>query len=784
MSNWTTRRCRETSRILTITFLLLIPFPLMSQVEIPVSVSLQGNRAGEVTARLPQADLNRAELLSLLRPFLNEASYGTIASTGGDYLSVDTLNNLGLQADFDEELLIMEIRIPARMMPESLIRLKESQKPIDPGEITAAPFSAYVNYSAVSGLLYERFTETEQFSIPSRLSVAPAFQLYRWVLEGNINFRTEPDPPAEVQSLRLIRDFPVPGLRFTAGTLDRNMDGISIGTQHALQNIGRNPLPSSNRIVVEETSMVEIYLNNRLLKRLRLQPGIHTLSDIPYSGGLNTLRVVIIRQDGTTEIFESTRPFDSGLLPAGSYDFFFSAGTPRFTFSDPMLAGSFSYGLLDTISTGFSGETDFSESIGSFHTVLATPAGNFGADVSLLASGGTPPALYGALRYRLNFPGRRRAPVIGLGFEYADDQYRPSLFQETSGAWRYTASGTWGQVLPRSSYLGLGTSYRFNEGFSDGSAKVSATLLSALNRSTSLSLSSGSEFFSDAPAVWQASITVSINPEPAGRTTIFSQNLDSGETSASISSPGWNLSLSGYPPAADGRTSLEASAALQPENFKLSVSSSFSYEEDGTFIHRTGAGMAGALLFAGGRFAFTPPVTDSFALIIPDASLETQALRVSGSGITAQEGTGKVLSLHEIASYREIGINLDMPEADPDSLLSSERFTILPSYRSGTLIRPSMKRSIYGRGMLVNLDGDAVSLQAAEIISLPQKPGEEALIVFSDEDGIFQFHDLQPGSYLLILVSNRRAQVEFTIPAESVNPADTGSLILPILEKE
>jgi outer membrane usher protein len=784
MSNWYTRRYRETFRIPIITFLLLIPFPLMSQVEIPIVVSLQGGTTGEVTARLPEADLNRAELLSLMRPFLNEESYGTIASADGDYLSVDVLRNMGIQADFDEELLTMAIRVPPRLMPESLIRLREARGAIDPGEITSAPFSAYLNYSAVSSLLYERFTEAEEFSIPSRLTLAPAFQLYRWVLEGNFIFRTDPEPLAELETLRMVRDFPAAGLRLAAGTLDSSMDGISIGTRAVLRNIGGNPIPSFNRIIVEEISIVEIYLNGRLLKRLRLQPGIHTLSDIPYSGGLNTVRVVIIRQDGTTKVYESTQPFDSRLLPEGTYDFTCSAGTPRSSFSDPMLTGSFSYGLLDSISAGLSGETDFSDTIGSFHTVGATPAGNIGADVSAFTSGGAAPALYGALRYRLSFPGSRKAPVIALGFEYSDEEYKSSLLQESSGSYRYTASATWGQVLPFSSYLGLGASWRFNDGFGDGSGKVSATLLSNLNRSTSISLNSGTEFFPDAPAVWQASITISINPEPAGTTTMFSQNLGSGETSASISSSAWNLSLSGYPPAADERTSLEASAALRPESFNLSLSSSLSSEGDGSFVHRTGAGMAGALLFAGGRFALTPPVSDSFALIIPDAGLDEQALRVSGSGITAQEATGKVLSLHELSSYREVGISLDLPEADPDTVLSDERLSILPSYRSGTIIRPSMRKSIYGSGMLVNLDGDAVPLRAAEIITLSQEPGEESCIIFSDERGMFQFHDLKPGSYLLTLVSNRRAQVEFTIPEESVNPADIGSLTLPILEKE
>jgi outer membrane usher protein len=784
MSNWCTRKCRITFCIFIITFILLIPFPLMSQVEIPLSVSVQGVQAGEVTAILPEADLNRIELLDLLKPFLNKEYYGIIDSEDSTFLSIGFLGDIGIQADFNEEMLRVDIKIPARLMPESLIQLKEAQGRIDPGEISSAPFSAYLNYSAAGSMLYEHFPESDQFSFPVRLSLAPAFQLYKWVLEGNFMFRTEPGPLAEVQTLRLVRDFPASGLRLAAGTLDRNMDGISIGTQPVLQNIGRMPLPSSTRIVVEETSMVEIYLNNRLIKRLRLQPGIHTLSDIPYSGGLNTLKVVIIRQDGTEELFESTRPFDSSLLPAGSYDFYFSAGTPRFTFADPLLSGSFTYGLLDAVSAGVSGETDFSRAIGSFHTVMASPAGNIGADVSVFSSEGAPPAFFSALRYRLSFPGSRKAPIIGLGFEYSDADYRPSLFQETSAAHTYTLSGTWGQVLPFSSYLGLGASYRFNSGFSDGSGKLSATFLSALTRSTSISLSSGSEFFPDAPTVWQASLTISINPESAGNTTIFSQNLDSGETSASISSPGWNLALSGYPPIADKVTSIEASATMRPEKFNLSVSNSLSHDSDGNFSNRTSAGVAGALLFAGGRFAFTPPVNDSFALIIPGSGLESQALRVSGSGITAQEGTGSVLSLHELSSYRLVGISLDLPEADPDTVLMDERLFILPSYRSGTIIRPSMEKSIYGSGMLVNLDGEPVPLQAAEISALPDLPEGEEVIVFSDEQGVFQFHNLQPGTYLLTLISNRRAQVEFTIPFDSENPVDIGSLILPVLEKK
>jgi len=96
----------------------------------------------------------------------------------------------------------------------------------------------------------------------------------------------------------------------------------------------------------------------------------------------------------------------------------------------------------------------------------------------------------------------------------------------------------------------------------------------------------------------------------------------------------------------------------------------------------------------------------------------------------------------------------------------------------------------------MTLDDEPVSLQAGEVLLLDatmQKEGsdrereykreKEQVLFFTDEQGIFQLHDLEPGRYRLSLFSNDFARTEFTIPENADNPYRLDLITLPVVQK-
>ncbi len=793
MWNWFSPRPRRGRRVYILLFLLCLTFRLSSQdfaavnppVEIPVSLVLQGVPSGEVLARFPGADLYRREILTKISSLLNRENYENILAGDGEVVTLDFLRRLGLSVTFDEQLLVLDIRIAAALMPPSLIFVRERPDSPDQSKITSAPFSAYLNYTGGVDFLYEDYFSSEGVSFPARLDLMPAFQFHQWVLEGTFLFRTPPETAAEVQTLRLVREFIGTGLRLTAGTVDPNWDGVVVSSSALGTPGGAGTAPVETDVIVEEPSQVEVYLNNRLLKRMRVPAGVHSLTEIPYSSGLNSLKVVVTGADGTKKIYESSHPFDANLLPRGESTFSLGGGWPRIDAVSPVMTGEFSLGLSRILTAGVKGQTDFARYTGTLNTTWATLLGNLGAAASVSGSPDLTPQLYLALRYRLSLPHIRLAPVFGAGAEYFDPEFRSSIFQAVASSHRWVLNFSYGQLLPFSAYLNLGASYRFNPRGEDGTGRVSATLLSRFGESVGFAFSYGGEFSRSGIGSWRGALTWTITPASGGSSVIVSQDLTSGEASAGYSAPRGNLLVKGFPPAISDTAVLEGNLALRPGFFNLFLGNSLMYAEGEYLKNRFSAGAAGAILFAGGRFAFTPPVTDSFALIVPSEEMEDRLLRIYGTGIPETETTGRVAALHELASYREISLAMDLPEADPDTVIDRERVGIYPSYRSGTLIKPALRRSIYGEGLLLDDQERPLILKALKISRWDNPAGTgEASLSFSDEQGLFQFHNLFPGRYRLSLAADPAVQGEFTLAAGGESPVSLGTLVLSLKENE
>jgi outer membrane usher protein len=769
-----------------------------AELDLPLTVA--GRPAGEIAARLTGAEaprLHRDSLLEAIEPELSETAYERLAEEWtAPYLPFAAIRESLPGSRFDRSTLTAAIALPAEMLSSGRLFLQEQPFVLRSEEIAAAPFSFYLNYHADADLLYRNYGESSEWSLPLQLGLYPNLQLYRWVLEAGSEFTTEHQPYGTLEYLRLIKDFPAAGLRLAAGTVDAAadgaaaelpIDGITAGTAAALAHVSSPYRPLTREILLEQPAEVTVYLNGRLLKRIALEAGRHELIDIPYVSGLNELKITIRRADGKERTIHTLVPFDAAVQKPQELSYAVSLGTPQHRFADPLFSGFINYGLHRSLTAGLAFQAGTGRYIGSIKALWVSPAGTWGSTFGVSGDRNAGIGMNGNLQYRLSFPSRRQLPSFGLQLDYRDPRFRPSVQSEEPAPYRYRISGTLGQVLPWNSYAHLSSSYSFGD---SDRLQGYLTLLKSIGDSGSLALSLGAVHSPPEPWSLQGSISLSIHPREAPHSTSYSQDLTSGESGAAYTysgggqmDPVYSARVRGFPPAAADLTGVEGGISQASPHFRTNLEGSITRTgyrtASDTSAVRTGGGIRGALLIAGGRFAFTQPVQDSFLFIVPDETVQGELLsaRTNRSGSGLRESRGELISFSTLTSYTPISLELDLPMSSPGKVLREERRTLVPSYRSGLVIRAGIRTSIFAEGRILSSQGAPAALEAGRLASL-DRPGEEPAMVFTDENGEIQFHDLRPGSYRLELLAAGET-VEFTVPENAESPLALGTLVLP-----
>ncbi|MBN3881041.1 MULTISPECIES: carboxypeptidase-like regulatory domain-containing protein [unclassified Nostoc] len=111
--------------------------------------------------------------------------------------------------------------------------------------------------------------------------------------------------------------------------------------------------------------------------------------------------------------------------------------------------------------------------------------------------------------------------------------------------------------------------------------------------------------------------------------------------------------------------------------------------------------------------------------------------------------------------------------------LGREIYNLLPSYKSGTLIRIGTEATVFLRGVLLDANGEPVALQAAEVRSLSD-PNWQPVTLFTNKVGKFALQGFKPGKYELRLNSNQQNVIHFEVPPKQTGIYDIGPLKIPV----
>jgi outer membrane usher protein len=175
---------------------------------------------------------------------------------------------------------------------------------------------------------------------------------------------------------------------------------------------------------------------------------------------------------------------------------------------------------------------------------------------------------------------------------------------------------------------------------------------------------------------------------------------------------------------------------------------------------------ATALAFAGGRFAWSRPIAGSFALIERNPALDGVHVGVNpvAGGYVAETNAFGPGVLPNLEPYRISRVAVEAPGVPLGSSLGPASYALLPTYRSGTLVRVGEDGTVFVRGIMMHYNGEPVAFAVASVLSLDDGRRAPAVLM-TNRAGRFSVSGLRPGHYAIRLSGDTVSSVEFEIPA-------------------
>lgn len=776
------------------------------QVIVPLFINEQ--QQGQISVLVspggdPEVRLQAAPFLEKTAPVIQPNLQEKLrAAVDKGYLALEVLLQNGLEAIFDQRQLELRVKIPPAQLQPIRYNLRDQGLPAEAKDALApSSVSGYLNLRAGQDIAW---TGEKRGRLPLNLNLEGALNLRGWVLEGSGSYLERGDPSLVRGDLRLVRDIPTQAVRYVGGDLalpvvgyqnSLSLLGISAARNFALQPFrGTRPI-GQFEFFLESPSRVEIFINGLPVQTLQLPAGPQDIRNLPLTSGINDVQLVITDAVGRVQRLDLPTASANELLAPGLEQFAYSFGFPsrdrngryQYSWNRPTLSLAYRRGLNNRLTMGSYFQGDPQQQLMGLEGAWATPFGNLGWDTALsraregidyafrlgydyLKSGRNNPSQR-TFRFALEHRGPRFTTLGKLTplDEFAWDlsiNYSQKLFWGLNGTLganyqlgRGSTLDTYGMTLRLSRSFGNGlganlslSNRRDRTGRDQQRAFLNLTWLLPQQRQ---SVISSTEIQSD------RSLTNQITWNYSSLKTIggikSSLGLETGSDNYGLVG---RLNYRGYRLTAD-----------------LSHDLGFASDSARTIDNLTNLSFGTALVFADGYFGWSRPVDNSFALVVPIKNAKGQIIGVnpSISGYQAQADTLGPAVVPELQPYQVSTLQIDAPDLPLGFDVGPSAYTLLPSYKSGTLIQVGTEATVFVRGRLLDAKGEPVALQVGEVTSLSD-PNWQPVTLFTNRAGKFALQGLKPGRYEIRLELDQQNRIRFEVPAAQTGVYDLGVL--------
>ncbi|HEY0484277.1 MAG TPA: fimbria/pilus outer membrane usher protein [Kofleriaceae bacterium] len=721
-------------------------------------------------------------VLAALAPRLAGEARAALAAAVRDHrLSLDALRATGLTATFDPQRLELRIDVPPQLTRTLSHDFGAGAPAAAATALGPSDASGYVNLHAGGTTDRRLFLRTDA-----------AANIDGWVLEGRGDLAVNaPGADAPVTGHRgdvlLSRDVPHDAIRYMAGDFAIAPAGLQAGYPIAGIGAGRNFALRPYRVVrpigtfefvLERASRVTVLVNGAAVQTLSLAAGRHDVHDLPLGAGLNEIELLIRDDTGAERRIAFSLASPDELLAPGVTQFSLDAGFPlrsdvglrRYDVAHPVLSGRYRQGATSWLTLGASFDGDLAHQIGGAGATLATSLGNLSLDAAASRSA---PGDGRAAGVRYDHSGASRGGVTAftIAGHYYSPRFRTSGPEASVGHYRGDVAIAAAGKLPHALLARIDLRYELGRDVRDaqsGSLGLSRSF-GGVGLDASVSVLHHVTVRDEARLLVTARVAL---PGGAGAVHTASRASTRGGISNELGLAGHTgapaAAVAGTMTLSQDPTSIGAGGTLDYTGSRLTSSLAGS-----TMFNLTGRGATdtasldagSALVFAGGRFAWSRPITGSFAIVDRHEVLDGVRIGVNPmrGGYAAETNALGPAVIPNLEAYRVSRIVVDAPELPAGYSLGPASYAILPAYRSGTLIAVGEAGTVLVRGTLLHYSGDAVSFTVAELSSLDD-PRRPPVSLMTNGAGRFSVAGLQPGRYALRISGDAAASGEIEIP--------------------
>ncbi|MFW5689193.1 MAG: hypothetical protein ACOC1U_06410, partial [Spirochaetota bacterium] len=698
---------------------------------------------------------------------------------------------LGITVRFDWESLALDLSIPPLILRPQRIAFSSVARERTGRVVEPAPFSLIANLD-----LWSRYSwETAGFEASATPELAA--NLSGVALEAQGGVRTGGDP-FFLDHVRLTYDIPELGYRAEAGDLTwrttelagvTGVTGLSLFREESVpargfpedEPNGERTMPEAapdvlHSFYLAEGSEVRVTLNENELYRRDLPPGNYEVTGLLLGDGLNTV-VISWEVDGEVREVEIVLPYDTRLLDAGTLDAGVAMGVANRSVVRPLIVSYQRYGLTPWLTLGLREGVemlDFQLDAGAEIT-MATPIGTISLEPSF--------ALGPLARFLVDVPLRYSfldtSPSSYLNFGVSAS-YRSLTAADASTAEQAVSGSAYVSfALPEGFSVTPRVSHRYSIADATHRFEARGSLRKSIRGGSALSAEVG--FVWDGAPSFLATVSYSAAFPDLQQNLLVQQNLNSQELFAYWSRyPGsaardLDYSITARVPIDTAEiSSLSARVGYNDPAFRAQVGHTLTgAPASGVVRNASTLALRSALVTAGGLFAVSRPVADSFALVVPGTSLESVPLVVDRrggvSGIAVSGGAGVVGGLR---AWTPANVDVETQEMVLGLDESDLQYLVTPTYRSGTVIVVETPPNIFAGGTLVDRAGKPIAFALGAWTG----PGDSSGEFFTDADGYFELYGLTVGEYELIVPARPELRFALTIPEGAREFVDLGEL--------
>lgn len=747
--------------------------------------------------------VDRQTLIDALRTRVSPERIAQLeaALAGADLVSIEQVARAGYRLSYDPQTIAMVIDIPADARPVQTIQIAGFDRTPQGDFEVPAGFSAYLNIR--SFIDYEWQGSNSGLGDPSAL-LDFAARTRGIVFEGEASFRPGGFGPTFVrEGTRLVYDDRRRLARWTAGDLlpigrgfsgAPQLAGVSVQRIYSIVDPLRLVQPTGDRtFTLTRPATVEAQVNGQQIRRIRLQPGVYNVTDLPFTQGANDVQFIIEDDAGGRETIRFTQFFDRTLLAAGLSEFSLNAGVlapagidgRNYEFDDPAAAGWYRRGISDRLTLGGNFNVRESGAVVGVETVVATPLGTVGLDAAVSQNRGIGTGFVFNLGLQRTFGNQDGTPrTVSVSAEYRDRRFANpgSLF--TTNPYSLILAASYGQAIGESQFISASGTYLIGR---DGRRnETSARVLYgyALSARTNLSVEGSYEDREFQRNSWGVRVNLTMR---VGRRSSAAAEIDSRLERARVSyqtSRGEGVGSWGAAADVDvGRSDVgvNASANYLANRFEAAAvhNSTVAINNDGDRSQRSALRLGTAIVFADGALALSRPVIDSFAMVTPHRSLGRAPvyLNPTDEGYSARSGALGGAVEPNLAAYFARNVIYDVPGAPLGYDLGAGAARVLPPYRGGYRIVAGSDYNITLLGTLVSESGAPVALLAGTAREL-SAPDREPVTVFTNREGRFAISGLRPGQWRIEMPTQPRSVVVITVPGDGESIVRLGEVRL------